>query len=646
MTTTSTPTVFGLSLPRVEGVDKVTGSARYAYEYEVDQPAYAWVVQARIGKGRVVSVRTDDVVGRDGVIEVLWHANAPRLADVGDATLHVLQIDQVAYRGQPIALVVAATPEAAREAAGQLEVEYDAEPHDAVLTADHPTLYAPGTVNAGYETDSVIGDPEAAFASSEVRVDVTYKTPAEHNNPMEPHSTTAVWDGDRLRLYDSNQGGQAVRAIVAKAFSLEPGAVDVISAHVGGGFGSKGLPRPNVVLAAMAARVVGRPVRLALTRQQQFAMVGYRTPTIQRIQLGATSDGVLNSISHDVVEQTATLKEFAEQSALITRVMYAAPHRRTTHLLAKLDVPVPSWMRAPGECPGSFALESAIDELAIEVNVDPVELRIRNEPAVHPEEGTRWSSRMLVDCLRAGADRFGWADRDPRPGRRRQGRWLVGSGVASSTYPVYFSPATARAAFDGDRRFTVSINATDIGTGARTALMQVAADALGAPPEHVTILIGDTSLPRAGVAGGSMGMGSWGWAVSKAASTLRTRLDEGYGSDGPVEVTESTVDDVKAMEKGYARHSFGAQFVEVHVDTTSGEIRVPRMVGVFAAGRIVNAATARSQFIGGMTMGLSMALHEEGRHGRRVRRLRQSRLRDLPRRCQRRCGRHRCELAG
>jgi xanthine dehydrogenase YagR molybdenum-binding subunit len=365
------------------------------------------------------------------------------------------------------------------------------------------------------------------------------------------------------------------------------------------------------MLAAMAARVVGRPVRLALTRQQQFALVGYRTPTIQRMRLGASAVGVLNSIAHDVVEQTARLKEFAEQSANITRMMYAAPHRRSTHRLATLDVPVPSWMRAPGECPGSFALESAMDELAIAANVDPVELRIRNEPPAHPERATPWSSRMLVECLRTGADKFGWGDRDPRPGRQRRGRWLVGTGVASSTYPAYFAPATARVAYDGEDHYTVSINATDIGTGARTALMQVAADALGVGPQQVTILIGDTSLPRAGLAGGSMGMSSWGWAVSKASTTLRTRLDDGYGADGPVEVTESTGDEVKAMEK-FSRHAFGAQFVEVAVDVTSGEIRVPRMLGVFAAGRIVNAATARSQLIGAMTMGLSMALHEEG----------------------------------
>ena len=591
----------------------MTGRARYAYEYEVDRPAYAWVVQARIGKGRVLSIDTAAVVGRDGVLEVLWHGNAPRLADVGDATLHVLQTDEVAYRGQAIGLVVAETAEAAREAAGRLEVEYDVEAHDAVLTSDHPTLYSPGSVNAGYETDSFIGDAAAAFAASDVQVDATYTTPAEHNNPMEPHATTAVWDGDRLRLYDSNQGGQAVRVMVAKAFSIDAGAVDVISAHVGGGFGSKGMPRPNVMLAAMAARVVGRPVRLALTRQQQFSLVGYRTPTIQRLQLGATSDGVLNAIAHDVVEQTATLKEFAEQSALITRMMYAAPHRRTTHRLARLDVPVPSWMRAPGECPGSFALESAMDELAVAASVDPIELRIRNEPAVHPEDETAWSSRMLVQCLQSGADRFGWAGRDPRPGRRIEVRWLVGTGVAASTYPVFFSPATARVGYDGEREFTVSINATDIGTGARTALMQVAADALGAPPEQVTILIGDTSLPRAGVAGGSMGMGSWGWAVSKAASTLaypaRRGVRRRWTGRGHREHRRRRQGDGAPATPGTPS---GRSSPRCASTRQSGEIRVPRMVGVFAAGRIVNAATARSQFIGGMTMGLSMALHEEG----------------------------------
>ncbi|MGI8700073.1 MAG: xanthine dehydrogenase family protein molybdopterin-binding subunit [Nocardioidaceae bacterium] len=602
------------SLARVEGVDKVTGAARYAYEYGADDVAYAWPVQSTIAKGRVTGVDVDAVLGRNGVFAVLWHGNAPRLQDAGDAVLAVLQSPDVAYRGQVVGLVVATTSEQAREAATQLGVRYDTAPHDSVLRPDHPSIYEPDKVNPDTDTDSIIGDPDGAFERSAIRVDATYRTPAEHNNPMEPHATTAAWDGSRLTVHDSNQGGQIVRERLSKAFAIEPADVHVVNAHVGGGFGSKGTPRPHVVLAAMAARVVGRPVKLALTRQQQFSMVGYRTPTIQRMRLGADADGVLRSISHDVVEQTGTLKEFAEQSAIITRVMYAAPHRRTTHALATLDVPVPSWMRAPGECPGSFALESAMDELAVAAGVDPVELRIRNEPSVHPEEGIAFSSRQLVECLRAGAERFGWSGRDPRPARRREGRELVGSGVASSTYPVNVSPATARVAVDRDGRYTVSINATDIGTGARTALLQIGAEALGVTADRVTILIGDTRLPRAGLAGGSAGTNSWGWAVHKAAATLADRLHEmrgPVGADG-LEVTADTRDDVKALDESFSRHAFGAQFVEARVDVDTGEIRVPRMVGVFAAGRIVNARTARSQLIGGMTMGLSMALHEEG----------------------------------
>jgi xanthine dehydrogenase YagR molybdenum-binding subunit len=607
VTATTTGSLIGAPLSRVEAVDKVTGRARYAFEYSAPDVCYAWPVQATIARGRVTMVDAGGV--SDGVLAVLWHANAPRLADAGDATLAVLQDDRVSYRGQVVALIVAATVETAREAAAELRVEYDAEGHDTVLTPDHHTLYKPDEDDA----DSVVGDADAAFAASAVRVDATYTTPAEHNNPMEPHATLARWDGDALTLHDSNQGGQIVRQTLAKVFEVERGQIHVINSHVGGGFGSKGTPRPNVVLAALAARVVDRPVKLALTRQQMFSMVGYRTPTIQRIKLGADLDGRLRSISHDVVEQTAALNEFLEPAAGLTRVLYAAPHRRTTHRLARLDVPVTSWMRAPGECPGSFALESAIDELAEATSVDPVELRIRNEPKVDPETGQPFSSRHLVECLRAGAQRFGWYRRDPRPRRRREGRWLVGTGMAASTYPVFVSPATARAAVDERGMYTVSINATDIGTGARTALLQLGAAALDVGPERVTILIGDTSLPRAGLAGGSTGTNSWGWAVTKAARRLAGHLSE-LGGDipaGGLAFTESTSADIDALGD-YSRHAFGAQFVEARVDVDTGEIRVPRMLGVFAAGRIVNAQTARSQLIGGMTMGLSMALHEEG----------------------------------
>lgn len=611
MTATTTQ---GAPLTRVEGIEKVTGAARYAYEYPAEGVAYAWPVLATVARGSVTQVDVSAARSQPGVLAVLWHGNAPALQDTGNHMLAVLQSPRVAFRGDVVALVVADTQEEAREAAAKVDVTYDVEAHDVVLTDDHPTLYTPDELNAGFETDTLAGDPDAAFGSAAVTVDATYSTPGLHNNAMEPHATTATWEGDRLTLHDSNQGGHAVQSAVAKTFGLDPSDVRVVSAHVGGGFGSKGTPRPSVVLAAMAAREVGRPVRLALTRQMMFSLVGYRTPTIQRLRLGADADGRLVSISHDVVEQTATVQEFAEQTATATRMMYAGEHRRTTHRLARLDVPITSWLRAPGECPGMFALESAMDELALAAGVDPVELRILNEPDVDPESGLPFSSRNLVACLRQGAERFGWAGRDPRPGSRREGRWLVGTGVAASTYPAYASPATARAVVDAAGSFVVSVNATDIGTGARTALLQLAAEALGVPVERVRVQIGDTDLPQAGVAGGSMGTASWGWAVTKACTELRRCVAEEHAGAVPadgLEVTGSTKDDI-AARKDLSRHAFGAHFVEVRVDVDTGEVRVPRMTGVFAAGRIVNARTARSQFIGGMTMGLSMALFEEG----------------------------------
>jgi xanthine dehydrogenase YagR molybdenum-binding subunit len=418
-----------------------------------------------------------------------------------------------------------------------------------------------------------------------------------------------VWEQGDLTLYESTQGAPNARDTVAKVFGLPPERVRVISPHVGGGFGSKGTPRPQIILAAMAAQHVGRPVKVAVTRQQMFATVGYRTPTIQRLRLGADADGRLSAISHEVVEQTSKVREFGEQTAVVTRTMYAAPNRRTGHRLVRLDVPTPSWMRAPGECPGMYALESAMDELAVACGVDPVELRIRNEPDVEPESGKRFSSRNLVGCLREGAERFGWEDRDPTPAIRREGRWLVGSGVASSTYPARRQPSQARARAEADGGFTVTIGAADIGTGARTVLTQIAADALETSPQHVRMEIGDSAFPKAFLAGGSMGTASWGTAVVRACEALRVKLAEADAAL-PVEAEADTAEEIKADED-LARHGFGAQFAEVWVDADSGEVRVTRMLGVFAVGRVINPKTARSQFIGGMTMGIGMALHEE-----------------------------------
>ncbi len=603
---------IGASRDRVDGPQKVTGAAKYAFEYPVADVAYLFPVQSTIARGRVVSVNASAAQALPGVVTVLWHANAPRLAPLDDQDLAVFQSDAVAYRGQFVAAVVAETSEVARQAAGLVRVQYEQQPYDVELRADRRDLYKPAQLGNGAETDTSQGDIEAALASAPVVVDQIYTTPAEHNNPLEPHATLAIWGDEGVILYDSNQGADWIRDDVARAFQLPPERVRVISPYVGGGFGSKGFAHPHVILAVMAAQVVKRPVKIALTRQQMFAVAGYRTPTIQRVRLGATRDGQLTAIAHDVIEQTATGHEFAEQTAAPTRIMYAAPNRWTTHRLARLDVPENSWMRAPGECPGMFALESAMDELALACAIDPIELRARNEPAIDPETGRPFSSRNLVACLREGAQRFGWSQRDPQARARRRGPWLIGMGVAASTYPLYQFPAAALVRADQWGHYRVSIAAADIGTGAWTALTQIAADALEAPLEQVQLEIGDSTLPKAGGAGGSSGITSWGSAIVAAAQKLRARLRDEYGGTVPAEGLEATGEIGEHPEKDqFAMHAFGAQFAEVRVNEDTGEVRVPRLLGVFAAGHIINPKTARSQFLGGMTMGLSMALHEE-----------------------------------
>jgi xanthine dehydrogenase YagR molybdenum-binding subunit len=593
-----TESALGAPLDRLEGREKVEGQAAYAVEWPVENTAYAHLVTSTVARGTILSVDVAAASALPGVLAVLTHEDRPELA-VTDGELGILQSARVAYRGQIVGVVVAESPEAAREAAGLVRLEYEGEPHDVVLRVDHPALYAPDHVNPSFPTDTEEGDVEAALHAAEVTLDETYTTPTEHNNPMEPHATTASWSELGLTLIDSSQGAYSYREAIARRFGLEPEQVRVIAHHVGGGFGSKGTPRPHVVAAALASRRVGRPVRLAVTRKQMFTLTGYRTPTIQRVRLGARRDGRMTTIAHDVVEQTSTLEEFAEQTAVVTRMLYAAPIRRTTHRLVRLDLPTPSWMRAPGECPGMFALESALDELALACGLDPIELRIRNEPRVDPESGLPFSTRNLVGCLREGAARFGWAERDPTPGARRDGRRLLGTGVASSTYPARKRPSAAYARAEPDGTFLVRVGAMDIGTGARTVMAQIAANTLDVPVERVRIEIGDSDFGPAPVAGGSAGTSSWGAAVVKACRRLRVGEEEAF------------VDTEGEVEERLAKHAFGAQFVEVAVDVDTGEVRVQRALGVFACGRILNPKTARSQFIGGMTMGIGMALLEE-----------------------------------
>ncbi|MFE9448102.1 xanthine dehydrogenase family protein molybdopterin-binding subunit [Streptomyces sp. NPDC006739] len=606
-----TGTALGAPAERREGREKVTGAARYAAEYPLPGRAFGRAVPASVARGRVTGVDTAAALALPGVLAVLTHENAPRLAEPDDATLAVLQDARVPHRGWFVALAVAESPEAARAAARAVRVDYATEEHDVHLTPDHPAARDAEETGSGQPGRTQQGDPEGAFASGEVRVDVEYRVPPLHNHPMEPHTSTAHWQGDRLTVYTSSQGGTTARAVLAQVFRLPEEQITVVAEHVGGGFGSKGTPRPDLVLAALAARHTGRPVTVALPRRQLPAVVGHRAPTLHRLRLAAAPDGRLTALLHEVTTHTSRVKEFVEPAAVPARVMYAVPNLRTVHRVVALDVPTPSWMRAPGEAPGMYALESAVDELADTLGMDPVELRARNEPEREPDSGRPFSSRHLVDCLREGARRFDWARRDPRPGIRAEGPLLVGTGVAAATYPVQVVPSSATATALPDGTFVVRTNAADIGTGARTVLAQVAADALGVPLDRVRTEVGRSDLPPAPLAGGSSGTASWGWAVHDACARLAGRLARHTGPlpDGGLGERADTTGRADA-DSPYARHAFGAHFAEVAVDTVTGEIRVRRLLGVYAAGRILNARTARSQFVGGMTMGLGMALTE------------------------------------
>jgi xanthine dehydrogenase YagR molybdenum-binding subunit len=610
------PRSIGTHLERVDGVEKVTGRAAYAVEHgEADgvvDPLHLWLVTSRVAKGRVVRVHGDAALAHPGVVSVLDHTSAPRLAQTDNAELAILQDDRVGFHGQIVALVLAETSEAAREGAALVTVDYEAEPHEAELREDNAT-YRPDSVNPDLETDTEEGDVDAAIAAAEVVVEQTYRTACEHNNPLEPHATVAWWEEDDgrevLSMFDSTQGVHGVTAALAPMLGLESEQVRVRAPYVGGGFGSKGEAHAHVMATALAARTTGgRPVRLAVTRQQMFTLTGYRTATISHFRLGATADGTLTAIEHRVQEQTSAIREFAEQTASPTRMFYAAPHRRTSHRLAVLDVPVPSWMRAPGEMPGMFAHEVAMDDLAVACGVDPIELRERNEPDVDPETGKPFNNRRLLDCLHHGADRFGWADRPAEPRATLDGDWWVGTGVASSTYPAMRQPGnTARVRSLDDGRYAVAIGAVDIGTGARTVLTQIAADALAVPPTAIDLQIADSRLPYGSVAGGSSGTSSWGSAIVAAAQLFRA--DHGDSPDPGLETTAQAGKDPRAED--YAFHSFGAVFAEARVHRHTGEIRVPRLFGVYSVGRVINPTTARSQLVGGLVMGLSAALFEE-----------------------------------
>ncbi|WP_434591204.1 molybdopterin cofactor-binding domain-containing protein [Brevibacterium sp. 1718] len=600
-----TTTSVGTHQVRLDGPDKVRGRAPYAYEHPLTDPLYLYPLQAEIARGRAAHIDASAAEAAEGVVYVLTADNAPELASTDDGELAILRSAEIGFRGQYLGAVIATTPEQARHAAELVDITYDQDDHDVELREDHPAAREPESGSGDVRT----GDVDTALAEAAVSIDERYSTPMEHNNPMEPHTTVARWDGDSLTLWTSTQGVHPARSTLAPVLGLDPEAIRIISPHVGGGFGSKGVPHADMMLTALAAEAVPRrSVKYAVSRQQMFAITGYRAPTLQHIRLGARSDGTITAFASDAVSMSSQTKEFPEEATKPGRMMYAGDNRRLTQRVVPLDVPVPSWMRAPGEAPGMVGLEIAMDELAVAAGLDPIELRVRNDPTTDPDTGLPFNQRRLVDCLREGADRFGWEKRNPQPRARRENGWLIGMGVASSTYPAGRQPGSVARVRRTPEGFEVSIGAADLGTGTWTALSQAAADCLGVPIDQVELRIGDTALPNATVAGGSTGLASWSTAIVAAAQALRSE----HGADPAVGAEARGEAEANPAAEKFALHSFGAQFAEVRIHPATGEIRLDRMFGMFSAGRIVNPSTARSQFIGGMTMGVGMALHEKG----------------------------------
>jgi xanthine dehydrogenase YagR molybdenum-binding subunit len=616
---------IGQPVSRVDGRQKVTGAATYAAEFNVPGQAHGVIVRSTLANGRIASIDGAAAERAPGVIAVLTHRNAPRLAyrahkAVVDAAvgerLHVLQDDRVSHQGLPIALVIADTVEQVSHAATLVRVTYAPEAATTDIGRIAPVLPTPQ--QGGRPAETRRGDPERALAGAEVKVDETYVIPRENHNPIEMHATIAAWDGDRLTLWDKTQWAHNTADEIAAVFGIPAQNIRVISPFVGGAFGSGLRTWPHVTLAALGARVAGRPVKVMLSRREMYYGVGYRPHTVQRVALGASRDGRLAAIVHDGYQETSSYEEFMEALLNATRFLHSCPNVYTRHRLAPMHVHTPTYMRAPGEASGIFALESAMDELAAALNVDPLELRLRNEPEQDEFRNLPFSTRSTRECYRVAAERFGWSRRNPEPRSMRDGRRLIGWGMATATYPMNYAPASAMARLLPDGTAEVMSASSDMGPGTWTSMTQVAAETLGLPVERVKFILGDTRLPKAPVHGGSMTMASVGSAVQAACRRAREdALARGGANDltdamrrlgQPVEATADVTPGDAAQR--FSMHAFGAVFVEVAVDPDLGETRVRRIVGAYVAGRIVNPKTTRSQCIGGMIGGIGMALME------------------------------------
>jgi xanthine dehydrogenase YagR molybdenum-binding subunit len=648
----------GQPINRVDGILKVTGRAKYSAEHALPRSTHAVLVLSTIPSGVISSYDTHAAEKMPGVLLIMTHKNAMRLPQGGKAAagappagrvLNLLQDDQVHYNNQPIAVVVAETLEQARNAASSMKVSYRKQ--HAVLDfagAKHKT-FNPGKAN-DQESDTNRGDLRAGIRAASTQVIETYTTPIEHHNPMEPHATVASWNGDHLEVYDSTQYITGVRKTVSKTLGIPADNVRVICPYVGGGFGCKGSTWSHVVLAAMASKQVGRPVKLVLDRPQMFGMVGNRPQTEQHLTLGAQRDGKLVSMQHDVVSTTSMMEVWLEPSALVTRMLYDCANQKTSHRLTRINLGTPTFMRAPGESSGSFALESAMDELAVRLNMDPIALRLKNYAEQDPDKKKPWSSKSLRECYRVGAERFDWSRRISAPGSMRAGSDLVGLGMATATYPARRSPANANAKYLPDGTAVVTSGSHDLGTGTYTIMTQVAADALGLPPSKIRFELGDSSLPEAPVSGGSQTTASVAPAVQEAATAARQKLIDIARKDSASVVFDVATDDIRVedgwiirnsntarreplaaviarnggqpveasakAEQGpeknqYSMHSFGAVFAEVHVDPDLGTVRVARIVASYGVGQLLNKKTAHSQLMGGIVWGIGMALLEK-----------------------------------
>jgi xanthine dehydrogenase YagR molybdenum-binding subunit len=645
---------IGKGMDRVDGRLKVTGGAVYSAENDLPHLAYGYMIVSTIPSGRIAGIDTADAEAMPGVVAIVTPANAPRLPKQDtpppgvqrNPHLSLLQDDRVQYNSQPIAVVVADTFEQARAAARRVVVRYSREPAALNFKAAQQHLRkAPSQPEKPADTSR--GNVRGGMARASVKLDQTYHTPMENHNPLEPHATVASWDGDKLTLFDSTQNISGVRKVAAQTFGILPANVHVICKFIGGGFGSKGTTWSHVMLAAMVSRVAKRPVKLALERTQMYGPVGARPMTQQRMQLGAARDGKLTAQVHDTICSTSFVDDFSEPCTTVTRNLYQSDSLQTTQRMATMNLGVQTYTRAPGEASGSFALESALDELAYALKIDPVALRLQNHADKDPEKNLPYSSKSLRECYRVGAERFGWARRNPLPRATRIGNTLIGWGMATATYPANRQKAKASATIRPDGTALVTSGTHDMGTGAYTIMTQIAADALGLGVTQVTFDLGDTTMPEAPVSGGSQTTASVGPAVHAAASAARDKLMGMASADAKSPLHGVPVADITSADgwliqgakrdrfkdiiarsggqpvsadsesapgdekKQYAMHAFGAVFVEVHVDADLGTVRVPRVVGVYGVGKLMNAKTAHSQLLGGVTWGLGMGLMEK-----------------------------------